>query len=500
MPRPLLTTLAAAALALALAQPTATTADADAAQALLRARAPEHARAALLDAASLDPNDPRAIHDLAVIELLWLQDPHAAAFLFASLASDDPSYDRLHNLGVAHAQARAYDDAIAALTAALDHPASPAHHQLTRAVLADVRLAAGDPVAAAADYLALHAATGDVRFLYLHYLARVASGERAEALHDLRRLRDEAGASAPLLIATLYRAAGMGAYAAHELERSREVALRDADFEAFTRASVLLAQQQWLDDQPEQALLTLDDVQLVARDPALRHTQGSLHLALGDPEAAYRAFTRGERLDERAAPNEMHTALLIGAVIAADAAGRTSEAFALARELETRHPSFRELQEGAPSASSALVTLALAHEARGAGLEAVAVTAAVDLERLPAYDLLRLGDLHYRAGRYDRARQTYERALAHPNAASAERTSASRRVAYAMQAAGNLAAARVSYEAHLAAAPYDTLALHQYGWVLAAAGAIDEARDAWSTALARGHEPSAAALERTRDY
>ncbi|MEX1024496.1 MAG: hypothetical protein WD226_05405 [Planctomycetota bacterium] len=500
MPRPLLIALAATLATLALAQPTTTTTDTDAAQALLRARAPEHARTALLDDANRDPNDLRAVHDLAVIELLWLQDPHAAAFLFASLASDDPSYDRLHNLGVAHAQARAYDEAITAFAAALEHPASPAHHQLTRAVLADVRLAAGDPTAAAADYLALHDATGDVRFLYQHYLARVASGERAEALHDLRRLRDEAGASAPLLIATLYRAAGMSAYATHELERAREVALHDADFEAFTRASVLLAQQQWLDGQPEQALLTLDDVQLVARDPALRHTQGSLLLALGDPERAFRAFTRGERLDDRAIPSEMHTALLIGAVIAADAAGLAPEAFALARELEGRYPSFRELQDGVPGASGALVTLALAHEARGANLEALAVASGVDAERLAAYDLLRLGDLHYRAGQYDLARQTYERALAHPNAAAAERTTASRRVAYAMQAAGNLAAARVSYESHLADAPYDTLALHQYGWVLAAAGAIDEARDAWSTALARGHEPSAAALERTREY
>ena len=500
MHRPLLTTLAATLATIALAQPTTTTADATAAQALLRARAPEHARSALLDDASRDPNDLRAIHDLAVIELLWLQDPHAAAFLFASLASDDPSYDHLHNLGVAHAQARAYDSAIVAFTAALEHPAIPAHHQLTRAVLADVRLAAGDPTGAADDYLALHAETGDVRFLYQHYLARVASGERADALHDLRRLRDEAGASAPLLIANLYRAAGMSAYAAHELERAREVALRDADFEAFTRASVLLAQLQWLDGDPEQALLTLDDVQLVARDPALRHTQGSLHLALGDPERAYQAFTRGERLDERALPSEMHTALLIGAVTAADAAGRASEAFALARELEARYPSFRELQDGVPGAGGALVTLALAHEARGADLEALAVAAAIDPNPLAAYDLLRLGDLRYRAGQYDLARQAYEAALAHPNATAAERTSASRRVAYAMQAAGNLAAARVSYEAHLADAPYDTLALHQYGWVLAASGAIDDARDAWSTALARGHEPSAAALERTRDY
>lgn len=501
MPRHLALTLALAlALSAAHAQPTSSTTDATDALALLRAQAPEHARSALLNTGDLDPNDPRAYHDLAIIELLWLQDPDAAAFLFASIASDDPTYDRLHNLGVAHAQARNYPQAINALERALTHPASPAHHQHTRATLADVQHAAGQHTNASALYLELYDTTDDTIYLYRHLLTRAHAGDTSDILQHTRRLSDAAGPHAPLLLAHLYRTANMPAYAMHELHRARDLALHDADFEAFTRASVLLAQHQWADERPHAALKTLHDVNLVARDPALRHTLGSIHLALGNPQDAYEAFTLGERLEQRADLDKLHTALLIGAILAANTAERNDEAFTLAHELERRHPVLGDLQETIPGASSALLTLALAHEARGSTLDATRVAATLDLDRLNPLDLNRLGDLHYRAGRYDLARQKYEHAHTHPDASANDRTSASRRIAYSYQAAGNLSAARISFEQHLSEAPYDTLALHHYGWVLAASGDLERARNAWSTALARGHEPSAEALERTRDH
>lgn len=464
------------------------------ADALLRAGEPAHGRTALMNAGDQHPGEGTIRFDLGILELQWLDDPAAAAFHFTTLSSDDPRYDALHNQGVAHAQAGAHDAAVVALQAALEQPAAPAAHLATRDLLGDVYYAAERYGEAAATYRALAEDSGEAMDRYQELMARAAAGEGAPLVRDLERLEAEVGSGAARLLAEIYLAADMPSYARHEYTRARETALRETDFGAFARASLNLADLEVQAGEMERALRTLEDVDLVDDDPAIAYGRAVILLALGRADEARATIAAALPPDDPATLRDTEPALLLGALIAHYAAGDPSSTLAYHREVERRRdgPDIYGLSGRLPRIAAIAAADTLARSGRGE--EARALAARIDDETLTPAERVELGSLHYRAGRYDEAALQFAQARAAADAPPAVRTIATRRAAYAAQAAGRLEDAEALFEQHLAAAPFDLDAQRNYGWVLAAQGRIDNARSVWRDASGAGDVGSREAL------
>lgn len=445
-------------------------------------------RANLLNQIREDPTNPELHYQLGALELFTFGDPDAAAFHYATATTTGVRYDTLHNEAVAHAQAGRYIQATYLLNNALEQNPSPENQATTLELLGDVLHTAADYEAAADTYAQLHQLTNSPNAQYKHLRARYANGETTSLIIPLQQLRSTAKPHATELLALIYQTAGMTDYATNELQLARAEAIEQGDLQSLARISIHLAQNHYAADEYDEALAAITDIHLITNEQTASYTEGVIHLAMGQPDLAFEAFTRDHQ------PHELIPERLMGAVIASANTLNPTDIARYMRAYLTNHTA-DTLNHGYLPRTATLAALELLGQHPTHSALAEELSRGINLSSYRPEQLLTLGTIHYDNGDYEAAAAAFSAAGAHELATEEQKLASLRNHAHALQANKQHTAADRAYREYLSLAPYDTTALYHHGWALLHAGEANEAEQAWREAHSRGYEPASDALK-----